>query len=472
MGEKTVMLTKNMLCDIQITDLNNLGFGVGRVEGKVVFVSGAVDGDLVEARIIRVNSGYAIARAERILVESPHRAPSPCSALGCGGCAYRHITAAHEASLKEHYVREVFRKQGMPEVTVLPLLTTGERYHYRNKAQYPVAPEKGGGLRIGFYAPKSHRVVAAEDCPLQDAAFAPIVKRLHQLLEQYAIPAYEEESGKGLVRHIYLRAGRVSGELLLTMVLNGDRLPHAEEIVADLREKFPALVGILLNVNRANTNVICGDEWHTLWGKSSMLDTLCGVELEIAPAAFYQVNHDAAELLYRRARELADLQGDELLLDLFCGAGSIGLSMADGVREVIGIEIVESAVACAKQNAARNGIGNASFYCGDAEDTERLLAAAEAARGEKITPDVVLLDPPRKGCGEELLAYIVRLAPKRIVYISCNPDTLARDCVTLTAAGYQLGDVTPVDLFPCTGHVESVVCLTRRLDNELRERMN
>ncbi|MBQ8351960.1 MAG: 23S rRNA (uracil(1939)-C(5))-methyltransferase RlmD [Clostridia bacterium] len=456
------MLTKNMLCEIQITDLNNLGFGVGRVEGKVVFVSGAVDGDLVEARIIRVNSGYAIARTERVLLESKHRSPSPCAAPGCGGCAYRHITQAHEAELKENYVREVFRKQGMADVTVLPLLTTGERYHYRNKAQYPVAPEKGGGLRIGFYAPKSHRVVAAEDCPLQDATFAPIVKRLHALFDQYKIPAYEEETGDGLVRHIYLRAGKESGELLLALVLNGDRLPHAEEIVSDLRSRFPSLVGILINVNRENTNVICGDAWHTLWGKGTMVDTLCGVELEISPAAFYQVNHDAAELLYRRARELADLHGDELLLDLFCGAGSIGLSMADGVREVIGIEIVESAVACAKQNAARNGIKNASFYCGDAEDTEKLLTAAETARGENVRPDVVILDPPRKGCGEELLAYIARLAPKRIVYISCNPDTLARDCVTLTASGYQMGEVTPVDLFPCTGHVESVVCLTLR----------
>lgn len=460
------MLTKNMLCQMQVEDLNNLGFGVGRVDGKVVFVSGAVDGDLVEARVIRVNSGYAIARAERILQASPHRSPSPCTATGCGGCAYRYITAAHEAALKEQHVREVFRKQGMPAVTVLPLLTTGERYHYRNKAQYPVAPEKDGGLRIGFYAPKSHRVVAAEDCPLQDAAFAPIVKRLHALLEAYHIPAYDEERQKGLLRHIYLRAGKESGQLLLTLVLNGEHLPHAEEIVSDLRQHFPALVGILINVNRENTNVICGNRWQTLWGRSEMTDTLCGVELAISPAAFYQVNHDAAELLYRRARELAALKGDELLLDLFCGAGSIGLSMADGVREVIGIEIVESAVACAKENAVRNGISNASFYCGDAGDTEKLLAAAEAARGEKIIPDVVLLDPPRKGCSEQLLAYIARLAPQRIVYISCNPDTLARDCVRLTAAGYQMGAVTPVDLFPCTGHVESVVCLTKRLDDQ------
>lgn len=460
------MLMKNMLCEIQITDLNNLGFGVGRVDGKVVFASGAVDGDLVEARIIRVNSGYAVARMERVLQASPHRASSLCQALGCGGCAYRGITAAHEACLKEAYVREVFRKHGMPDARVLPLLQTGERYHYRNKAQYPVAPEKGSGLRIGFYAPKSHRVVAAEDCPLQDKAFPPIVKRLHTLFDRYQISAYEENTQKGLVRHIYLRSGQESGEVLLTLILNGRHLPHEQEIVADLRAHFPALIGILVNVNQENTNVICGDHWYTLWGKNKLTDTLCGVRLHISPAAFYQVNHDAATLLYRRACELADPQGDELLLDLFCGTGSIGLSMANRVREVIGIEIVESAVACAKENALQNGIKNASFYCGDAENAEKLLAHAEAARGEKIQPDILLLDPPRKGCGRELLAYITRLAPKRIVYISCNPDTLARDAAFLTAAGYQLGEITPVDLFPCTGHVESVVCLTRQTNAE------
>ena len=232
-------------------------------------------------------------------------------------------------------------------------------------------------------------------------------------------------------------------------------------------------MGILLNVNTADTNVICGEEYIPLWGKTTLTDTLAGVKLEIAPGAFYQVNHDAAELLYRRARELADLTGDELLLDLFCGAGSIGLSMADGVREVIGIEIVEEAVACAKRNAAANGIQNAFFYCGDAEECEKLLSRAEAERGGEIRPDVVVLDPPRRGCGEEMLAYIAtRLSPSRIVYISCNPDTLARDCVTLRANGYRMGDVTPVDLFPCTGHVESVVSLTRGFDNELRERTN
>ena len=467
------MLAKNMLVRIEITDLNNLGFGVGRVDGKVVFVGGAVDGDVVEARIIRVNAGYAVARLETLLAPSPYRAPSPCTAKGCGGCAYLSVNEEHEAALKVAAVRASFAKHGMADAVIEPLLSTGERYQYRNKAQYPVAPDPKDGCRIGFYAPKSHRVVAAEDCPLGDPAFSPILHEIHRLVDLYAIPAYDEETGKGLLRHIYLRAGKVSGEILLTLVVNGRSLPHAEEIVSALREKFPAIVGILLNVNTADTNVICGEEYISLWGKDTLTDTLCGVKLEIAPAAFYQVNHDAAELLYRRAREMADLKGDELLLDLFCGAGSIGLSMADGVREVIGIEIVEEAVACAKRNAAANNIQNASFYCGDAEECDKLLARAEEERGGPIRPDVVVLDPPRRGCGADLLGYIAdHLAPSRVVYISCNPDTLARDAVTLQNHGYQMGAVTPVDLFPCTGHVESVVCLKRRLDNELRERMN
>lgn len=456
------MLKKNEECIIEITDLNNLGFGVGRVDGMVVFVSGAVDGDTVRAHILRVTAGYAVAKAVEILSPSPYRAESLCTASGCGGCAYRGVTREHEIALKENAVRHAFIKNGLPDVKILPLLETGERYGYRNKAQYPVSREKDGSLRIGFYAPKSHRVVPAEDCPLGDPAFPPILHELHRLIEQYNIPVYDEETGKGLLRHIYLRAGKVSGEILLTFVLNGKELPNATAIVGTLISKFPAITGIVINVNREKTNVICGDKYIPLYGEKTLSDTLAGVELEISPAAFYQVNHDAAELLYARAKELACLTGKELLLDLYCGAGSIGLSMARNVREVIGVEIVPDAVACAKRNAARNGIKNASFYCGDAEDTRNLLAAAEAERGEEIRPDVVVLDPPRRGCGEALLSFVTDLAPSRIVYISCNPETLARDAKFLTASGYDMGAVTPVDLFPCTGHVESVVCLSKK----------
>lgn len=452
---------KNMVCRLEITDLNNLGYGVGRYGGQVVFVAGAIDGDVVDAQIILVKSGYAVARVVELLAPSPHRREPLCAAKGCGGCAYLCTDATHEKELKENSVRAAFRKQGLSDIEILSLQETGVRTGYRNKAQYPVAQTKNG-VAIGFYAPRSHRVVPAEDCPLQDPAFPPILKELHRLIDLYKIQAYDEKTRKGLLRHIYLRRGKVSGEILLTLVINGKKLPHSRDIVSSLRKNFPAIVGILLNINEEDTNVICGETYIPLWGKESLTDTLCGVELEIAPAAFYQVNHDATELLYARAREAAALKGDELLLDLFCGIGSIGLSMSDGVREVIGIEVVPEAVECAKKNAAKNGITNAAFYCGDATDTEKLLASAEKERGEKIRPDVVLLDPPRRGCEPELLSFLGRLAPARIVYVSCNPETLARDVALLMKEGYTPGAVTPVNLFPVTGHVESVICLTRR----------
>ena len=458
------MLAKNQKHTVKITDLNNLGFGVGRIDGRVVFVSGAVDGDTAEVQIIHVAKSYAVARILSFVERSPHReSASPCPAPACGGCAYRYVSEAHERALKENYIRSVFAKHGIKDVALAPMLTAGARYGYRNKAQYPVSQDKSGALHIGFYAPKSHRVVEAIDCPLQDARFAPLLRTLKALLEEYKISAYDEKTGEGLLRHIYLRAGNESGELLVTLVVNGRSLPQENLLAARLRDRHPDVVGVLINVNEKDTNVICGEEYRTLSGKDYLTDTLCGVTLKITPASFYQVNHAAAELLYRRARELASLTGDELLLDLYCGAGSIGLSMADAVREVIGIEIVESAVACAKENAKQNGIENASFYTGDATDTRRLLARAEEKRGEPIYPDVVILDPPRKGCTEELLDYIAELAPARIVYISCNPDTLARDAAILIQNGYEMGEVTPADLFPCTGHVESVVCLKRQI---------
>ena len=322
-----------------------------------------------------------------------------------------------------------------------------------------------GDYVIGFYAPKSHRVTEAADCPLAPEIFAIILDTVRAYLKKHSISVYDEETGKGLMRHIYLRRGEVSGEVLLTLVINGTSLPHSEELVRDISEGYPEVVGILLNINKKQTNIILGEEYITLTGRDYILDTLAGVELKITAPSFYQVNHDAAELIYAKAKELADLKKSDTLLDLYCGAGSIGLSMADGCLELIGIEIVESAVECAKLNAVRCGIRNASFYAGDAGNTERLLERAEAIRGEKIAPDVVILDPPRAGCDEALLRHIATsLSPRKIVYISCNPQTLARDVALLAPLGYATDEVIPFDLFPCTGHVESVVCLERQSD--------
>ena len=457
-------LKKNQILDVDIIDITNLGFGVAKVDGEVIFISDTVPGDKATVKIIKVAQSYAIGKVEKLASLSEKRAER-CDIRLCKACAYKCLSYNHEAEIKAEAVRQIFKKAGLAEVEIGEIITSPETVGYRNKAQYPVSRDKDGKYLMGFYAPKSHRVTDAVDCPLAPDVFADILREVRDFLESHNISTYDEESGDGLVRHIYLRRGEVSGEVLLTIVINGTSLPHSEELVARMTERFPEIVGILINENKKNTNIILGEVYHTIFGRDYIFDTLAGVELKITAPSFYQVNHDCAELLYAKARELAELREGDLLLDLYCGAGSIGLSMAKDCREVIGIEIVESAVECARFNAENNGIKNASFYTGDAKDTERLLIPAEEARGEKILPDVVIFDPPRGGSDEVLLRHVASLNPRKIVYISCNPATLARDMVVLKEVGY-IGDVvTPVDMFPGTGHVESVVCLTRTFNN-------
>jgi 23S rRNA (uracil1939-C5)-methyltransferase len=454
-------MKKNDLITLEINDITNLGFGVGRHEGHVVFVSDAVKGDVVSVKIIKVGASFCVGRVEQYLKSSPLREEGRCSISQCKSCAYKAISYAEELKIKEEAVRQIFKKSGLSEVNIAPIVGSPSVAKYRNKAQYPIAMNKNGEYVIGFFAPKSHRVTEAADCALAPNVFGEINETLREFFKAAALSVYDEETSKGLLRHVYLRRGEISGEILLTLVINGDTLPDHEALVSNIKEKFPAVVGILLNVNKENTNVILGDRFVTLYGRDHILDTLAGVELKITAPSFYQVNHDAAEKLYSKAKELCRLSGDELVLDLYCGAGSIGLSMAKECREVIGVEIVESAVECAKYNAKLNGIENASFYSGDASDTAKMLSRAEKARGEKISPDVIILDPPRGGSTPELISYVSRLDPSRIVYISCNPSTLARDIAEFGKYGFTTDEVTPFDLFPATGHVESVVCLTR-----------
>jgi len=458
-------MKKNDLLTVEIIDITNLGFGVAKIDGEVLFVADAVPGDVVCVKIIKTSSSFSVGRVENYLTRSPLRTDSRCQNKHCKSCAYKALGYEEEKRLKEESVRQIFKKAGLEEVKVLSLVGSPSLSGYRNKAQYPISKSKDGEYLIGFYAPKSHRVTEASDCILAPRIFSEINETLRLFFKKHSLSVYDEERGDGLLRHIYLRRGEISGEVLLTLVINGSSLPYSDELVKEIKENYPSVVGILLNENKKNTNVILGEKYTVLYGKNYITDTLSGVELKITAPAFYQVNHDAAELLYKKAKELADLTGEELLLDLYCGAGSIGLSMAKECREVIGIEIVESAVECAKENAEKNRIDNASFYAGDASDTEGLLARAERERGEKISPDIVILDPPRGGSTPELIKYVSNLSPKRIVYISCNPATLARDIVEFGKYGYCTDSVTPFDLFPATGHVESVVCLTRRLDN-------
>lgn len=454
-------LKKSEIFESEITDITNLGFGVAKHSGEVVFVSGAVPGDVCKIKVIKASTSFCVGRVEEYVKKSPKRVTDRCENGGCKSCAYKCIGYGFEKELKEESVRQIFKKSGLPKVTVLPIVGSPKERGYRNKAQYPVSTDADGNYLIGFYAPKSHRVTEAANCPLAPAPFPEILEELRAFFKKHSISVYDETTYDGLLRHIYLRRGEVSGEILLTLVINGKNLPHHDELIETITKKFPEVVGILLNVNEESTNVILGDEFITLYGRDYIFDRLAGVNLKITAPSFYQVNRESAELLYAKAKELAAPEKDDLILDLYCGAGSIGLSMAKECREVIGIEIVESAVECAKFNAKNNGIENASFYAGDASEAKKLLAPAEAARGEKILPDVVILDPPRGGTTEELIEHIATLAPEKVVYISCNPQTLARDMVIFKKFGYVGNAVTPFDLFPMTGHVESVVCMTK-----------
>ncbi len=459
--KKQAILKKNDIINLKIEDITNLGFGVGKYNGAVVFVSGAVTGDNVEVKIIKTASSYYVGKILSFTEKSEIRGEDRCKNTKCKSCAYREIRYEEELKIKESTVRSAFMKEGLADIRVLPTVPSPKLFEYRNKAQYPISKDKNGEYVIGFYAPKTHTVCEAADCPISPRVFSEILELLRAFFKNRELSVYDEENGTGLLRHVYIRRGEISGEILVTLVINGDSIPHSEELVNNLTEHFTDICGILININKENTNIILGEKYKTLFGKDYITDTLAGATLKITAPSFYQVNHGTSTLIYNEARRLASLNKSDTLLDLYCGAGSIGLSMAEDVKELIGIEIVDSAVECARYNAKLCGIENAYFYTGDAKNTEAMLENAENEMGKKITPDVIILDPPRAGCDERLVEYVSSLSPKRIVYISCNPTTLARDIKRFRMFGFDTDEVKPFDMFPMTGHVESVVCLTR-----------
>lgn len=459
------MFTKNQTVTLDVTEINNLGCGVGKVDGMVFFVKGAVSGDRVEAKIIKVNKSYCVGKLERVLMPSPYRtAEDFCRAPeACGGCVYRHVTYEHELAAKQDYVKNAFRKAGLPDVTVEKTKTTGQESRYRNKAQYPFGTV-GGKVTVGFYAGKTHKVIPCADCALQPDLFGEICRFVCEFADENGWGVYDENTGRGLLRHLYLREGKQSGEVMVCLVVNGGSLPNEDDFAVSISARFPAVKCVMLNQNTKNTNVVLGREYRTLRGNGYIEDVLCGKRFRISPASFYQVNHDGAELLYHLAGARADLGEGETLLDLYCGIGTIGISMAATDTRLVGVEIVPAAVECARENAALNGLANAEFLCGDAGDAARLVDQALALCGDPAKTTVVV-DPPRKGLDAALVHYLADKQMKKIVYVSCDPDTLARDCALFRTLGYVIGTVTPVDMFPRTGHVESVVCLTRH--NEL-----
>ena len=460
-------LQKNQILTLRIERLSSDGSGVAHsADGEAVFVPGTAPGDEARVRIVKDCGRYAFGILDELLTPSPDRIPVDCPVAGpCGGCSLRHLDYTAELRAKQESVLDAFRRIGGLEVPVLDILPSPEVDRYRNKVQFPVGLDKNGLPCIGFYAGRTHRIVPCPDCRLQPGVLNEIGNALCAFFAQQGIRPYDEQSGKGLVRHIFLRRGAHSGQIMVCLVCTRAKLPHAEQLCTALREQFPAISTILLNVNAKNTNVILGSENHILYGPGYIEDTLCGVPVRLGPLSFYQVNTLAAERLYGVAAQYAQLTPDDALLDLYCGMGTIGLSMADQCRELIGVEIVPEAIESAKANAARMGEAVAAksrFFCADAGQAATQLAA------EGLHPDIVMLDPPRKGCDEATLSAVVLMAPRRVVYVSCNPATAARDAAWLEQNGYRAEKVQPVDLFPRTKHCEAVLLLTK-LDVSMEE---
>ena len=453
-------LQKNQILTLRIERLSSDGSGVAHSpDGETVFVPGAAPGDEADVRIVKDCKRYAFGILDHLRTPSPDRIPVDCAVAGpCGGCSLRHLDYTAELRAKQENVTDAFRRIGGLDVPVLDICPSPEVDRYRNKVQFPVGLDKNGNPCIGFYAGRTHRIVPCPDCKLQPGVLNDIGNALCGFFAENGIQPYNEETGRGLVRHIFLRRGAHSGQIMVCLVCTRPNFPHADALCTRLREQFADIATILLNVNSKNTNVILGTETHTLYGPGYIEDTLCGVPVQLGPLSFYQVNTLAAERLYGIAAQYAQLTPDDLLLDLYCGMGTIGLSMVDHCRELVGVEIVPEAIESAKANAARMGDAVAAkscFFCADAGQAATRLAA------EGLHPDVVMLDPPRKGCDEATLSAVVRMAPRRVVYVSCNPATAARDAAWLENNGYHAEKVQPVDLFPRTKHCETVVLLSK-----------
>ena len=453
-------LQKNQILTLRIERLSSDGSGVAHsADGEAVFVPGTAPGDEARVRIVKDCGRYAFGILDELLTPSPDRIPVDCPVAGpCGGCSLRHLDYAAELRAKQESVLDAFRRIGGLEVPVLDILPSPDVDRYRNKVQFPVGIDKNGVPCIGFYAGRTHRIVPCPDCKLQPSVLNEIGNALCAFFARQGIRPYDEQSGKGLVRHIFLRRGAHSGQIMVCLVCTRAKLPHAEQLCTVLRGQFPAISTILLNVNAKNTNVILGSENHILYGPGYIEDTLCGVPVRLGPLSFYQVNTLAAERLYGVAAQYAQLTPDDTLLDLYCGMGTIGLSMAEQCRELIGVEIVPEAIESAKANAARMGEAVAAksrFFCADAGQAATQLAA------EGLHPDIVMLDPPRKGCDEATLSAVARMAPRRVVYVSCNPATAARDAAWMEMNGYHAEKVQPVDLFPRTKHCECVLLMSK-----------
>ena len=445
-------LHENQIYTGTVEGYSSEGLGIVRLDGAVVFVPQAVRGETIDLKITKVMKTAAAGVIVKIHKPSPDRAAPECPYYGqCGGCDFQHLTYPEELRAKRQRVQDALTRLGGADVQVEEILGAKNPLHYRNKSQYPV----GADGAIGFYRARSHQVVPVKRCLIQPEAADKTAAAVGEWMRRYKIPAYDETAGRGLVRHIYVRVNQ-KGESLCCVVINGKQAPREPELAAYVCAAVPHTVGVLVNSNTKRGNVILGEKYRTLWGRDFLMDTLCGLAFKLSVPSFYQVNRDQAEVLYGRALAYAGLTGTETVLDLYCGIGTITLCLAKRAKRVIGAEIVPEAIRDAEENAARNGIENADFFCGDAADVAARL------EGEGLRPDVVTVDPPRKGLAPQVIASIAAMGPERVVYVSCDPATLGRDVKLFAQAGYALTRACAVDMFPGTRHVETVALLARQ----------
>ena len=448
------MLEKNKIYEAVITDYTAEGQGVARIEGCAVFIPNAIAGEKVTVRIEKAQKTWAAGKMVEILERSKHRINRVCPvAKLCGGCDFHHMDYAEETRLKAQRVRDCLNRIGGENFEEIPILAAPDCACYRNKAQYPVAQSKGRAY-AGFFKAGTHQVIENDRCGILPEQMDAVKDAVIDYVNRHGVSVYDEVAHQGLLRHIYVRRGVVSGEILVCLSINGRNIPKREALIARLKQ-IEGFTTLVLTVNTKKGNAVLGDEYITLYGPGYIEDTLCGLKFRLSPRSFYQVNHHQAQRLYEAAIRQAEITGEDTVLDLYCGVGTITLCMAKAAGRVIGVEVIPQAVEDAKDNARRNGVDNAEFICADAGQ------AALELEAKGIQADVVVVDPPRKGLNADAIEALARFSPRRIVYVSCDPATLARDVALLKARGYRLQNAMACDLFPRTRHVESVVCLTK-----------
>lgn len=448
---KTVPVQKNDFIEVMFEDLTHDGAGVAKIDGYPLFVANGLPGEKAKIKVTKVGKGYGFGRLIELYEKSPYRVDAPCPIYKeCGGCQLQHLSYQGQMIAKEKQVREVLTRIGkLEDVLVHPVLGMEEPWRYRNKSQVPIG-EHEGGLIGGFYQQRSHQIINMESCLIQQEKNDEVVQVVKEICSRYGVRAYNEVEHKGLLRHIMVRSGQVTGEVMVVLVTRTNDLPNRKKLVAEIVERITGIKSLVMNVNNKKTNVIMGDETQVLWGQDVIYDYIGEIKFAISARSFYQVNPEQTKVLYDKALEYADLSGEETVIDAYCGIGTISLFLAKKAQKVYGVEIVPEAIEDAKRNALLNEIGNAEFAVGEAETV--IPRWYEAG----IKADVLVVDPPRKGCDEALLQTILAMKPKRVVYVSCNPATLARDLRILEDGGYKTIEVQPVDMFPQTMHCEAV----------------